>query len=120
MPPFLDSALKRAQLAIGEDAGVFGLESGEEDFPDAVRLGLEPRVHPRPGGLEGIGSRAPIARRSRREPMGRTDLALLPRRGQPCKKAVETARVARRQMSGVTGGQFREVVLHGADLFEEL
>ena len=45
VPPFLDAALKRAQLAIGEDAGVFGLESGEERFTKDVRLGLEPRAH---------------------------------------------------------------------------
>ena len=120
MPPFFDSTLKRAQLAIGEDSGMSAWSRAKSVLPmlsGSASSHARTRDHV---ASKGFGARAPIARRSRREPMGRTNLALLPRRREPCKKAVETARVAGRQMRGVTGGQFREVMLYGTDLFEEL
>ena len=69
--------------------------------------------------LERIRARAPIARRSRREAMGR-------RGPRPAATPWPALRESRRGCprgeapdARVTGGQFREVVLHGADLLQE-
>jgi hypothetical protein len=51
--------------------------------------------------------------------MGGADLAVLPRRGQAGKKAVQAALVTRRQMHRLARRESRQVVLHHADLLEE-
>ena len=83
MSPLQDSALKGAQLTIGEDAGEFTLQAHEELSTDAVGLGLEARAYTRPRALERILARPPITRGPGRVAMGRANLAVLPRSGLP-------------------------------------
>jgi hypothetical protein len=98
---------------------VRSLKACEEFLAHAVGLGLEPRAHVRPDGFEGILSGPPISRRPGHGEMGGADLALLPRRGQALEKAVEGARVARRQVGWLARGEGRQVLLHGADLLQQ-
>src|SRR2546425_10357537 len=61
--PFRDSSLQRPQLTDGEITGALTTESREQVLGGSIGFGLEPGHHARPGGFEGILTRAPVSRR---------------------------------------------------------
>jgi hypothetical protein len=89
LAPIPDPTLKRPELTIGEDAREVTLEALEELSADSIGLGLEPRADAGPDAGERVRACPPITPRSGCATMGGADLAVLPRRGQAGKKAVQ-------------------------------
>jgi hypothetical protein len=119
LAPVPDPALKRPELTIGEDAREFTLEALEEFSADSIGLSLEPCADTGPDVGERVRACQPISPRSGCAPMSGADLAVLPRRRQAGKKAVQAALVTRRQMRRLARREAHQVVLHHADLFQE-
>lgn len=85
----------------------------------SIRFTLQPHHHLRPGSLERIRTRSPMARRLRPCAMRRAHLTLPPGVRETLQKAIEIGVAMWKQVNAFARGQCSKVVLDRPNLIEE-
>jgi len=117
--PFRDSSLQRPQLTDGEITGALTTESREQVLGGSIGFGLEPGHHARPGGFEGILTRAPVSRRFGSFAMRGADLTVSPRVRQTLQKAIKIRISVREHVDAFARGERGEMMLNGSNFIEQ-